>query len=67
MKKDKMNQLTSLLTELYNERIEELTQRYPEEDFSKMGAEIYDFDDSDRLIEGIDILYNYIVETKGEE
>lgn len=56
-----MNDLVNDLLELRNKRIKELEEKYPDLDFEELELdELYELDDYDCLIEGIDIVVNAI-------
>ena len=65
MTKEELNQLGDLLEKLRSERIEEINAKDPDFDCSDVD-DLYEYDDGDRLCEGIDIVYGVICDMKGE-
>ena len=56
-----MNDLINQLLSLRNDRIKQLEEKYPDVDFEELELEdLYEMDDYDCLIEGIDIVVNAI-------
>jgi len=67
MTKIELNQLNDLLTKLAGERLKELDEENPDAQVYDLDAEeLYELDDYDRLMEGIDIVQTCISEMKGE-
>ena len=68
MTKIELKQLNDLLTKLAGERLKELDEEYPDEQVYDLDAEeLYELDDYDRLLEGIDIVQTCISEMKGTD
>lgn len=66
MTKTELKTLYELLMKLHGERMSELDGEFPEEDVYNMDPEeLYELDDYDRLIEGLDIVIGCIVDMKG--
>lgn len=66
MTKTELKTLYELLMKLHGERMSELDTEFPEEDVYNMDPEeLYELDDYDRLIEGLDIVIGCIVDMKG--
>lgn len=65
MTKEELNQLGDLLEKLRSERIKEINAECPDLDCSDID-ELYEYDDGDRLCEGIDIVSTVIDNMGGE-
>lgn len=65
MTKEELNQLGDLLGKLRRERIEEINAEDPDFDCSDTD-DLYEYDDGDRLCEGIDIVLTVIDNMRGE-
>ena len=67
MTKNEIKQLDDLLTKLAGERLKELDEEYPDVGVYDLDAEdLYELDDYDRLIEGIDLVQTCLSEMRGE-